>query len=146
LINLKPRIVNQVYIVLKNIFVAAISSYETTSFCSCLLFLHNRLAQKNGIIKGIAFDTTVRQPVSNATITLLQKKDSSLISFTMTDNSGRFELTGIQNGEYRLLITHVNYHNSSEVLKIDDTHKSIDLGNIIMNDRVKVLSEVTVTS
>src|SRR6185295_7373503 len=62
----------------------------------------------------------------------------------MTDNNGRFELNGIQNGEYRLLITHVNYHNSSRVFKIDDDHKNIDLGSISMNDRTKVLSEVTV--
>ena len=64
----------------------------------------------------------------------------------MTDNNGRFELSGIQNGEYRLLITHVNYRASNQVIKIDDDHKSIDLGSIIMNDRTKVLSEVTVTS
>jgi hypothetical protein len=103
-------------------------------------------AQKNGIIKGMAFDTIARQPVTSATITLMQKKDSSLISFTMTDNNGKFELTGIQNGEFRLLMTHVNYHSSSLVFKIDDEHKTIDLGRIIMNDRAKVLSEVTVTS
>ena len=103
-------------------------------------------AQKSGIINGMAFDTTARQPVSSATITLMQKKDSSLTSFTMTDNNGKFELTGIQNGEFRLLMTHVNYHSSSLVFKIDDEHKTIDLGRIIMNDRAKVLSEVTVTS
>jgi len=43
-------------------------------------------------------------------------------------------------------MTHVNYHSSSLVFKIDDEHKTIDLGRIIMNDRAKVLSEVTVTS
>jgi 5-hydroxyisourate hydrolase-like protein (transthyretin family) len=103
-------------------------------------------AQKNGIIKGVAFDTVAKQPVGSATITLIQKKDSSLITFTMTDNNGRFELNGIQNGEYRLLITHVNYHASNQIVKIDGYHKSIDLGSIIMNDRTKVLSEVTVRS
>jgi hypothetical protein len=103
-------------------------------------------AQKNGTVKGIAFDTLVKQPVGNATITLMQKKDSSLVSFTMTDNNGRFELTGLQNGEYRLLITHVNYHNTTRVLRVDDEHKNIDLGNIGMNDQSKVLSEVVVTN
>jgi len=115
-------------------------------FVPVFFFCTIALAQRNGIIKGIAFDTVARQPIGSATITLLQKKDSSLISFTMTDNNGRFELSGIQNGEYRLLITHVNYHASNQVVKIDDDHKSIDLGSIIMNDRTKVLSEVTVTS
>jgi len=114
-------------------------------FVPLLIFCSVVLAQKNGTIKGLAFDTVAKQPVANATVTLMQKKDSSLISFTMADNSGRFELSGIQNGEYRLLITHVNYYNSSRVFKIDAEHQSIDLGNISMNDRTKVLSEVTVT-
>jgi len=104
------------------------------------------LSQKNGTIKGIAFDTATRQPIASATITLMQKKDSSLISFTMTDNNGRFELTGIQNGDYRLLATHVNYRDSRRLVSIDEQHKAIDLGNIVMNDRTKVLEEVTVTS
>ncbi|HEV8285548.1 MAG TPA: outer membrane beta-barrel protein [Chitinophagaceae bacterium] len=118
--------------------------FYLTLFFSCFYFITS--AQKTGTIKGIAFDTLIKQPVSNATITLMQKKDSSLVSFTLTDNSGRFELTGIQNGEYRLLITHVNYYNTNQPFKIDDEHKSIDLGNIVMKDRSKVLSEVVITA
>src|ERR1044071_4261035 len=103
-------------------------------------------AQKNGTVTGVAIDTLAKQPVPSATITLMGKKDSSLVSFTMTDKMGRFELTGIQSGEYRLLITHVNYHGTLLPVKIDDIHKGLDLGNIIMTDRSKVLSEVVVTS
>jgi hypothetical protein len=104
------------------------------------------IAQKNGVVKGIAFDTLSKQPVLSATVTLLQKKDSSLVSFTMTDNKGQFEITGLANGEYRLLTTHVNYHNASLPFTIDDTHKQVNLGNIIMNDVTRVLSEVVVTA
>lgn len=104
------------------------------------------MAQKNGTIKGVAFDTISKQPVAAATITVLEKKDSSLVTFTVTDNAGRFELKGIPNGEYRLLITHVNYHNSNSFFTISDNNKNPDLGNIIMNDVNKVLSEVVVTN
>ena len=55
------------------------------------------LAQKNGVIKGVAFDTSAKQPVAAATITVMQKKDSSLVTFTLTDNKGYFELKGIPN-------------------------------------------------
>jgi len=110
------------------------------------LFFAHAFSQKNGTVKGLAFDTITKQPVAGVTITLMQKKDSSLVSFTMADDNGRFELTGIPNGEYRLLITHVNYHNSHKTFTIDDQHKEIDLGNIVMNDLAKVLSEVVVTS
>ena len=103
-------------------------------------------AQKNGSIKGVAFDTLSKQPVSSATITVLEKKDSSLVTFTMTDNSGHFELKGIPNGEYRLMISHVNYHNSNIPFTISDENKAPDLGNITMNDRTRVLGEVVVTN
>src|SRR5881394_2168585 len=82
------------------------------------------VAQKNGTVKGIAFDTISKQPVSAATITILDKKDSSLVSFTMTGNDGRFEVKGLVNGDYRVMITHVNYHNSNIVFSIADDKKN----------------------
>jgi hypothetical protein len=102
--------------------------------------------QQKGLVKGVAYDTLSKQPVVSATVTLLQKKDSSLISFTMTDGKGQFEIGSLPNGEYRLLISHVNYHNSSVPFTIDEAHKQVDLGNIVMNDITRVLSEVLVTA
>lgn len=103
------------------------------------------MAQK-GSVKGILFDTTSKQPVAAATITILQKKDSSLVSFTMTDNKGYFELTGLANGDYRLMVTHINYHNVNKPFAIDDAVKNKDFGNIVMNDLTKTLEEVVVTA
>ena len=110
-----------------------------------LIVTGNLMAQKNGSVKGIAFDTIARQAVAGATITVVEKKDSSLVSFTITDNTGKFELKGIPNGEYRLLITHVNYHNSNSFFTIMDNKKNAELGTIVMSDVNKVLSEVVIT-
>ncbi len=104
------------------------------------------MAQKNGSIKGTLYDTTAKQPVGAATITVLQKKDSSLVTFTMTDNKGFFEVTGLANGEYRLMVSHVNYHNLNKFVVIDDAGKNKELGNIVMNDLSKTLEEVVVTA
>jgi 5-hydroxyisourate hydrolase-like protein (transthyretin family) len=112
---------------------------------TCFLYFISQ-AQKNGSVTGTVFDTLSKQPVAAATITLLQKKDSSLVTFTMTDSKGQFELTGLAKGNYRLLVTHVNYHNTSEYFTIDDDHKLITLPNIIMNDVTRVLREVVVTA
>lgn len=103
-------------------------------------------AQKNGSVKGIAYDTLSQKALPDATVTVLSKKDSSLVSFSMTDNAGRFFLDNISTGEYRVLITHIGYHNSSRLFTISDTNKSIDLGNVVMNDRTKILEEVIVTN
>jgi len=107
-----------------------------------LFFTISLMAQRNGTVSGVAFDTLSKLPVPSATISVLEKKDSSLISFTITDNAGKFELKGIPNGEYRLLITHINYHNSNTFFTITDNKKIANLGNIIMNDAAKVLEEV----
>ncbi len=118
---------------------------------NCVLFLFfyftiTGTAQRNGSVKGVTYDTLAKKPVANATITLLLKKDSSLVSFTMTDNAGRFELTGIPNGEYRLLVTHLNYHNSNRFFSITDADKNASLNNIVMNDKATLMEEVVVQS
>jgi hypothetical protein len=104
------------------------------------------VAQKNGSVKGVLMDTLSKQPVAAATITLMSKKDSSLVSFTMTDNKGVFEITGVGNGEYRLLITHVNYHGASKLFSVSDEKKHVEMGTVVMHDQSQVLSEVVVTA
>ncbi len=103
-------------------------------------------AQKNGTVKGVAFDTISKEPVAAATISVLDRKDSSLVTFTMTGADGRFELKGIADGDYRLLITHINYHNSNSYFRISDSSKSVSLGNVVMNDKSKVLQEVVLAA
>src|SRR4030095_5156240 len=101
-------------------------------------------AQKNGNIKGVVFDTIAKQPVPAATITVLQSKDSSLVTFTMTNSRGEFSLTNVPYGDYRLLVTHVNYHNVNKYFTVNDANKNIDLPNIEVSDKNKVLEEVVV--
>jgi hypothetical protein len=102
-------------------------------------------AQNNGSVKGVAYDTLSNRAVADATITLLAKKDSSLVTFGMTDDAGRFHLDHIPRGEYRLLLTHVAFHNSEKLFSIGE-NKDVDLGRVIMNDKTTELKEVVVNS
>lgn len=97
-------------------------------------------------MKGVAYDPLAKQPIAAATVTVLERKDSSLVSFTMTGNDGRFEIKGLANGDYRLLITHVNYHNSNKYFSITDSSKNADLGNMAISDKTKVLEEVVIAA
>ncbi len=101
-------------------------------------------SQRTGSVKGIVFDTISKQPVGAATITVLQRSDSSLVTFTMTTNKGEFTLNNIGYGDYRLLVTHVNYHNVNKYFTINEAHKAVDLANIEVSDKNKVLEEVVV--
>ena len=116
------------------------------SFLLILALSFQAAAQRNGAVKGLVYDTLAKRSVADVTITVLAKKDSSLVTFGMTDNAGRFSLDNIPAGEYRLLLTHVAYHNASKNLTIDENNKQVDLGRLVMNDRTTVLQEVVVSS
>lgn len=110
--------------------------------CCCALAAR----AQQGSVKGAVMDTVAGQPVASATITLLLKKDSSLVSFIMTDERGRFEISNIPNGEYRLLITHVKYHNASRPVSITAANPSVNLHNILLYDLSRTLDEVVVNA
>ncbi len=118
--------------------------------CAVIFFLLGfsflSAAQPKGTVKGVVFDTIAKQPVAAATVTVLERKDSSLVSFTMTGSDGRFELSGLANGDYRLLITHVNYHNGNKYFSITDSTRTIDMGEVALNDKAKVLEEVVIAA
>ncbi len=111
-----------------------------------ILLSTSLLAQQGGSVKGIAYDTVLQKPVADASVTVLAKKDSSLVSFSITDNKGYFYMDRLAPGEYRLLITHINYHNKSSFFTISAESRDMDLGQLPLPDRATVLNEVTVSN
>ncbi len=111
-----------------------------------LLLVTLSATAQNGVIKGEAYDTLSKLIIPDATVTIMKKKDSSLVSFSMTDQAGRFSITNLATGEYRLLITHVAYHNKTIYFTVDEKRANTDLGRIILNDKRTTLAEVVVSS
>ncbi len=112
-------------------------------FLPFLFMCFNAQAQK-GSLSGLIYDTLNNKPVPDATITLLLEKDSSLISFSMTDNGGRFTINNVAPGDYQLLFSHVAYHGSTKKIKVENKTDRLELGRVILHDRTKVLKEVVV--
>ena len=101
------------------------------------------LAQYNGSIRGTLMDTILK-PVPDATVTVLDAKDSSLVSFSRSVKSGNFMIKGLDKGNYRLVITHIAYRSISRNFVITDPVKEIDLGIISLGNKSSMLNEVTV--
>jgi len=104
-------------------------------------------AQKtDGSVKGKLMDTASKQPIADATVSLLNTGDSSLHSYVLTGKQGSFELKGLAEGNYQLVITHQGYEPVKKALVISAANKSIDLGNIAVPKEFKVLQGVTITN
>nr|MBA2562957.1 hypothetical protein [Chitinophagaceae bacterium] len=58
-------------------------------------------AQKNnGIVRGTLKDSASKIGLHDATVSIIKAKDSSLLSFTLSSNSGYFEIKNIPAGSY----------------------------------------------
>ena len=55
-------------------------------------------AQKKSELKGVIVDSASSKPVNQATVSLLKRGDSSLITFALTDSAGHFTLAKFSAG------------------------------------------------
>ena len=102
------------------------------------------LAQRDGTVRGHLTDTAAHAAVTDATITVLDSRDSSLVAFSRSGASGQFAIRGLPAGIYRLLVTHVGYRNFNRIFAITDLVKEIDLGELVLVSRASTLAAVTV--
>ncbi|MBI3139933.1 MAG: outer membrane beta-barrel protein [Sphingobacteriales bacterium] len=104
-------------------------------------------AQKaDGSIKGKLMDTTAKQSIADATVSVLNAKDSSLATFTMSNKQGGFEVKGLVPGDYRLIITSKGYQEMKKAISISSSVKLIDLGVLALQKDYKLLEGVTITT
>ena len=104
-------------------------------------------AQKpDGNIKGKLVDTLGKIAVADATISLMKSADSSLVTFTLSNQQGNFEIKGLAPGDYKLIISHQAYEPFTRVVSITESRKQVDLGEVRFNKNIKTLGEVVVTS
>ncbi len=112
-----------------------------------ILFLSSSHAQKaDGSIKGKLVDTTAKQPISDATVSVLNAKDSSLATFTLSNKQGIFEIKGLATGSYRVVISSKGYMEFKQSVTLTETNKTIEFGNLALQKDYKTLEGVTVIS
>ncbi|HEX5652190.1 MAG TPA: outer membrane beta-barrel family protein [Chitinophagaceae bacterium] len=110
------------------------------------LIISARAQKADGSIKGKLTDSLARQPIADATISLMKTADSSLVTFTLSNQQGSFEINGLAPGDYKLIISHQAYELITRLVSITPTKKLADLGVIKVDKDVKALGEVVVTS
>lgn len=99
----------------------------------------------DGKISGVIIDSLSKQPVDFATVALEKWTDSKSVNGSISDEKGNFKLTGIGNGDYRLIVTFIGYKTTAtKKITISDQNNVVKLGKIFLASSGKVLDEVTV--
>ncbi|HPH85068.1 MAG TPA: outer membrane beta-barrel protein [Ferruginibacter sp.] len=103
-------------------------------------------SQKSSTLSGQVVDSLNKAPVYSATISLLDPVDSSLVSFSMTDEAGKFAFQRVKEGKYRLLITHVSYEPFSQIIDAGEKAEHNNLGQLRLSKAGVTLGEVRINS
>lgn len=95
--------------------------------CCQLLF-----AQNHGTIAGLVLDAD-RQPLVKATVSIVAATDSTVLSYSLTDDAGKFKLIRIPaQRELALFITHVNSAPFYQEIRLNPKEE-LNLDTILMS-------------
>jgi hypothetical protein len=115
-----------------------ISTLIILCFCAVSAF-----AQNNYSIKGSIADTASNSKLNNASISVLNAKDSILQKFTRV-NEGSFAINNLKKGKFILLVTYPGYADYVDRFTLDSANTTHNFGQIKMILKSRLLAEVIV--
>lgn len=103
------------------------------------------LAQKTpATVKGVVYDTATKRGLAYATVSIVNAKDSTLVSFTRADSTGKFKLSSLNKGKYLMSSSYVGFVPVWKSIDVKEGEE-LNMGNIIMTD-LTAAGNVTVTA
>lgn len=109
------------------------------------LFALPVFGQKAVDLSGLIADSTGAGLLS-ATVILMEKKDSTLSAFAITEADGRFSMKKITPGDYLLQVSFVGMETHWQSVQVASGSDKIEFGNIVLSPASSVLDEVEVTA
>ncbi len=98
-----------------------------------------------GILKGKLVDSTSKQPLSFATITVFKAADTAIISYRLSDTEGEFKVPGLPfDFNCRVVISFSGYGVYRKEFIITKDQSTLELGTIYLTTDTKSLDEVLV--
>ena len=115
------------------------------TFLAFVLLTVSVSAQTSGTIKGKLVDSLSKQSLKDATVTILDSRDSTLEVFGLAKVDGSFSLSNISFGDMLIKANFQGYEPFSKKITFSKTNASIDLGTIYLKMASHDLGNVTVT-
>lgn len=114
------------------------------SFLTIFIFL-NGFSQTTNQISGKVIDANGK-PIQSATIELLKSIDSSLIKTAITDQSGRYDFSGIASGNYIISSSSTGFEIGHTSAFSTDNSGKYEVSSIVLARQTSSLKEVVISS
>ncbi len=117
----------------------------------CLISLsHAALAQddsaNDATVSGRVVDQATQQPVLFVTVTVRNESDGVTVTGALTDDDGRFVISGLGRGNYILTSRFLGYLSVDTPIFIGDKNTIFDVGDIEFEQSSEELEEVIVSA
>lgn len=116
----------------------------STLFILCLCSFM-AMAQKV-TLSGAVMDASLNEPLTGASVVLLQPKDSAQAAGVSSDLEGKFKLPAVKSGNYILRVSFMGFQTYYRNITLPKGNKSINLGEITLQENSKMLKEAEVTA
>ena len=119
----------------------------TKLLCFLLLFAHLHAQNSKGIFSGKLTDTSGKNAVAFATITIFKAKDTAIITYRLSDPNGNFKVPGLPfDIGLRAVITSSGLSVYRKEFTLNPGQPQVDIGTLKMQPDIKSLDEVLVYS
>lgn len=115
-------------------------SLLTLGVCSGAL-AQNRVI---GTVKGKLADSVKKESLAKATVTIMNPKDSSVVTYTVANANAEFLVKDLDTGVYKLIVSFQGFDDWSKSFMISKDFPDIDLKTIYMDRKGTTLQEVVV--
>ncbi|HWZ35865.1 MAG TPA: carboxypeptidase-like regulatory domain-containing protein, partial [Mucilaginibacter sp.] len=112
--------------------------------CLLLLCIYTTTthAQSKSSVSGTVVDSLSKAPIEFATVAIINAKDTSLISYTLTQNNGSFKLSGLPvSVQTKLIVSAMGYGTFRQPI-VFKPGENKETGSVFLN--AKSLKEVVI--
>ena len=138
---------NHVYllVIVNNVIHIVMKSEKCLLMLLMILFSPMAFAQQSGVnVTGSVVEQGSDTPIEQATVRLLNVKDSAMVRGVVSARNGSFTLKNVKKGSYLLHITFIGYDPLYQPLQITGKKNPVNVGKLELSDGAIELGEAVV--
>lgn len=138
---------NLVYllVIVNNVIHIVMKSEKCLLMLLMILFSPMAFAQQSGVnVTGSVVEQGSDTPIEQATVRLLNVKDSAMVRGVVSARNGSFTLKNVKKGSYLLHITFIGYDPLYQPLQITGKKNPVNVGKLELSDGAIELGEAVV--
>jgi len=112
----------------------------------CFIDVAHAQGPPKGMVEGTVVDSMTGTPIEFASVALIRRSDSSLVTGGITDAAGKIRLEGVPFGRYTLRINFMGYKTLKRRVQLNKDQSEVRLGSLQLPPNVEIIEGAEVVA